>query len=116
MRKLTEDAARDDLTDREIAKILGGLVGSLVQMAEVEDVRNAFRWWAQSDEAWTMFYQAESAGKAILEKYGEDVLNKAYDDGRKAKKDGRPLSDNPYQDPVLVNYWNSGYGIGGANA
>lgn len=40
------------LTDRECAKILGGTVGALLDMAPPSAVRNAVRWWAETDEAW----------------------------------------------------------------
>lgn len=43
---------RADLTDRECASLIGGLLGSMVQNADIESVRNAVRWWAETDEAW----------------------------------------------------------------
>lgn len=58
---LDTQAARTDLTDRECAKILGGLLGSLIQMAPAETVRQAVRWWAESDEAWTWLTSELSA-------------------------------------------------------
>lgn len=50
--KLNPQAARTDLTDRECAKIIGGLLGTLVQLAEPETVRKAVHWWAENDRAW----------------------------------------------------------------
>ena len=57
--KLSTEPARTDLTDREVAKILGSLIGGLCTMADERTVRNAVRWWSESDEAW----QAMSAFK-----------------------------------------------------
>lgn len=46
--------ARTDLTDRECARIIGGLLGSLRGVAvDGETLRRAVRWWAESDDAWT---------------------------------------------------------------
>jgi hypothetical protein len=109
--KLTEEAARDDMTDREIAKILGGLIGSLVQMAEVKDVRNAVRWWAQKDEAWAPFFEVERAMEAVVAKYGEEKLEQVYQEGRKARHDGKKSDECGYDDPVLAGYWQQGYGL-----
>ena len=45
--------ARTDLTDRECSRIIGGLLGSLVGNApDVETVRRAVRWWAETDQVW----------------------------------------------------------------
>jgi len=49
---LDERPARNDLTDRECAKIIGALLGGLCQMVEsVETVRRAVKWWAEHPEA-----------------------------------------------------------------
>jgi len=45
--------ARTDLTDREFTKILGGVLGGLGTMGTQENLRNAVRWWAETDEAWS---------------------------------------------------------------
>ena len=45
--KLDPAPARTDLTDRECAKLLGAAIGGLLQMASVEDVRAAVRWWSK---------------------------------------------------------------------
>ena len=52
--KLSAFEVRTDLTDRELVKIIGGLLGSLGLMADLSDLRNAVRWWAASDDAWAM--------------------------------------------------------------
>lgn len=52
MKKLSPQAARTDLTDRECTKLIGGLIGGLCQMSDPQTVRDAIRWWAESDEAW----------------------------------------------------------------
>lgn len=53
--RLSTVPARTDLTDREFCKIIGGLIGAMVQMGDRDDVRNAVRWWAETDEAWKLF-------------------------------------------------------------
>lgn len=55
---LSPEPART-LTDRECVKILGGTIGGLVDMADVETVRNAVRWWAESEDGWTIFAELE---------------------------------------------------------
>ena len=37
-----------DLTDREIASLLGGFIGNLCNYTDTETVRRAVLWWAQS--------------------------------------------------------------------
>jgi len=60
-RKLSTMAARTDLTDREASKLLGSLIGGLLDMAPVEEVRNAVRWWAENDEAWAYMEKMQEA-------------------------------------------------------
>lgn len=43
-------AARTDLTDRECAKVVGGVVGALVGMATPENVLRGLRWWVERPE------------------------------------------------------------------
>lgn len=50
---LSPRPARTNLTDRECSKILGALIGVLVQMADPNDVLSAVRWWADTPDAWT---------------------------------------------------------------
>lgn len=59
-------SARVDLTSREIANLLGGVLGGFVQMSTVEDVRTAIKWWAQTDEAWALFTNPELAAHVAL--------------------------------------------------
>lgn len=54
-------AARTDLTDRECAKLIGGLIGVLCQMADVETVRRSVVWWAETEEAWKFMQAVETA-------------------------------------------------------
>lgn len=61
---------RTDLTSREIAKIIGGLLGGLARMAEIEDIKIAVRWWADTPEAWS--YLSASKLLAIAEEEKED--------------------------------------------
>lgn len=49
---LSQEPRRCDLTDRECASIIGGLLGSLSQNSNLETVRNTVRWWAENDKAW----------------------------------------------------------------
>ena len=51
---LTTKPARKDLTDRECAKLIGALLGGLLQMTDVDTLKSAVRWWAESDKAWTI--------------------------------------------------------------
>lgn len=51
---LDQRPARNDLTSRECAKIVGGTIGVLLQMADASAVRDAVRWWAETDSAWAV--------------------------------------------------------------
>ncbi len=53
--KLDDRPARTDLTNREITKILGGVIGGLVHLSDIKTVRESMRWWAEQDEAWEQF-------------------------------------------------------------
>jgi hypothetical protein len=44
--------ARTDLTDRECAKLIGGLIGTLGELAPLENIRAAVKWWAENEEPW----------------------------------------------------------------
>lgn len=44
--------ARRDLTNRECTILLGSFLGGLSEMAKPETVREACRWWADTDVAW----------------------------------------------------------------
>lgn len=57
---------RKDLTDRECCAALGGLLGGLIRLADLESLRNAVRWWAETDEAWKVLEET----KATLEQHG----------------------------------------------
>lgn len=64
--ELDKRPARTDLTDRECSKIIGGCIGSLAEMAPIENIRKAVRWWAETDEAWEMFKHIEEAKKQFF--------------------------------------------------
>ena len=49
---LDSKPARTDFTDRECAKLLGGLIGALCQITTPETVRAAVKHWAQTDASW----------------------------------------------------------------
>jgi hypothetical protein len=53
-------ARRCDLTTRELASLLGALISGLCENASVNDVRDAVRWWAETDSAWRGFEQAKT--------------------------------------------------------
>ena len=57
MPKVTLDSmpSRTDLTSRECAKIIGGLLGSLTGVAAIDDVKCAIDWWSQNESAWNSF-------------------------------------------------------------
>lgn len=71
MRKLSSLEARTDLTDRELAKIIGGLLGSLCMLADPCDLRNAVRWWAETDELWISFQVQRKAVDEAMAKVRE---------------------------------------------
>jgi hypothetical protein len=53
--KLDSRPARTDMTSREAAKVLGGLIGAMLQMSDnPEAIRDAVRWIAENDEYWEM--------------------------------------------------------------
>lgn len=52
MSNLDPNEIRSELTSREIAVILGGLVGGLSRVAKTEEIRTAFRFWAEQDKIW----------------------------------------------------------------
>ncbi len=49
---LSPKPRRTDFTDREFCNIIGGLLGGLTHAGEIDDLRNAVRWWAETDQAW----------------------------------------------------------------
>jgi hypothetical protein len=46
---------RNDLTSRECAKLIGGLLGGLCEQASIEDVKQAIDWWSRNESAWNAF-------------------------------------------------------------
>jgi 2-phospho-L-lactate transferase/gluconeogenesis factor (CofD/UPF0052 family) len=60
--KLNPHPSRTDLTDRECSKLLGSLIGGLCMMADLATVRDAVRWWADSDDAWRAMEDMARAG------------------------------------------------------
>jgi hypothetical protein len=67
MKKTLDPRPARQLTSRECAKILGGVIGGLIDTAKPEDVRAAVRWWAETDEAWEAF----SIAHRLVENIGE---------------------------------------------
>jgi hypothetical protein len=53
--KLDPRPARNDLTSRECAKILSGLIGTLYDQTTPEALRDAVRWCAETDAMWQQF-------------------------------------------------------------
>lgn len=60
---LTKEQVRTDLTDRECARIIGGIIGSLCGMTNTDTVRNAIKWWALTDSAWISMKNLEKAAE-----------------------------------------------------
>lgn len=50
--KLDPRPARTDLTSREVAKLLDGYLGAVVQMADIQAVKEALQWWVETPVAW----------------------------------------------------------------
>jgi len=65
---LSPRPARTDLTDRELTKIIGGLLGGLVQMTDVQTLRDVVSWWADSDEAWESLEQVKKMTNEAVSK------------------------------------------------
>jgi hypothetical protein len=64
-RPLNTAPARTDLTDRECSRIIGGVLGALAGQCEsIESLRNAVRWWAETDAAWDAMRRAEEQNRA----------------------------------------------------
>lgn len=70
MKKLSPKPARTDLTDRECAKLLGSCIGGLTLMADKQAVRDAVRWWAETDAAWDSMLSNDQANEATLRAFG----------------------------------------------
>tara|TARA_Y100000310_G_C20518570_1_gene732467 strand:+ start:832 stop:1074 length:243 start_codon:yes stop_codon:yes gene_type:complete len=54
------------VTDREIACILGGLIGGLAQHCAIDKVRRAVQWWAENDEAWDEYERLSTTVSAVI--------------------------------------------------
>lgn len=50
--KLDERAARNDLTDREVAKIICGNLYALVDLSDIKTIKRAVKWIVEHDEVW----------------------------------------------------------------
>ena len=73
---LSKEPRRTDLTDRECCSIIGGVIGGLASCADIESVRNAVRWWAETDEAWMQMKSAKAiAGAVVGNTEAEGVAN-----------------------------------------
>ena len=57
------------LTDRECAKILGGIIGGLMTMTSLNTLRHAFRWWSENDIGWEAMEKAKEAQRRAQEMY-----------------------------------------------
>lgn len=65
--------ARTDLTSREFARILGGLLGGLILLGDLGDLREAVRWWAETDAAWQGFEKMKAS--PFIRKAMESVVS-----------------------------------------
>jgi hypothetical protein len=66
--KLSSVEARADLTNREVAKLIGSVLGGLVQMAEVRTVQEALRWWLENPLAWAQLEEIKKAFHEVRSK------------------------------------------------
>lgn len=67
--KLDPFAAREDMTDRECAKILGSLISGLTLMTpDIATVRRAVEWWASSisEPAWRQMEAHAQQAKELV--------------------------------------------------
>jgi len=64
--RLEPEPRRCDLTVREVASILGGLIGSLCENSPPDKVREAVIWWATTDAAWRFDGRVSSKIQAII--------------------------------------------------
>lgn len=67
--KLDKREARTDLTSRECAKLIGGMLSGLAGMARAGEIKLALSWWAQHPEV----VDAMFAHAGQLEAVGEDI-------------------------------------------
>ena len=66
--KMDERPARSDLTDRECAKIIRGLLGSLsLMVCDQDTLRRAVQWWAETDDCWRSFEIQAKVRKQYIE-------------------------------------------------
>ena len=75
-RKVADLMAMDsgDVGMSVCVRFLGGVIGSLVQVAGRETVREAVRWWSETDQAWAFVDDVVEASK--LEGPFETALRK----------------------------------------
>ena len=59
-------SSRSDLTRRECAAILGSIIGGLMQLSNATTIRNAVRWWAETDAAWLPLEQLKDVANAAV--------------------------------------------------
>lgn len=59
--------AGQNLTDREVASLLGGFIGNLCNYTDSTTVRRAVQWWAQQNDAWAMLAQASPVEPQLRE-------------------------------------------------
>jgi len=71
--KLNTWPARADLSDRELAKIIGGVLGGLAGMTDLVTLRRAVTWWAESDDAWKAFGLVPEVWETVKHKIQGDL-------------------------------------------
>ncbi len=52
--------ARNDLTSRECAKLIGALLNGLCEQASIDDVKLAVDWWSTNKGAWDAIREMKS--------------------------------------------------------
>lgn len=56
------------LTVKDCKRLIGSLIGGLTTLADASDVREAIKWWAESDKVWELVnYIPEQTEKAMFE-------------------------------------------------
>jgi hypothetical protein len=63
--KLDKREARNDLTDREVAKIICGTLYSLVDLSDIETIKRAVQWIAEHDEVWQQMEMIKRTFEAV---------------------------------------------------
>jgi hypothetical protein len=63
------------LTVEQCARLLGSLIGGLIQASDVQTVRSAVRWWASkhAEEVWDSCVELSSSEEITFEKFMQNL-------------------------------------------